>query len=102
MNIGRPKRVFEVEPISIPVPEILPEPESVSDQLLKQIDGLEALLAELAPEQDDLTQVRERLRTVLAKHTKSTEAEGEPDIEDTLLSASDDELFDYFDKDLGI
>ncbi|WP_328643850.1 SDR family NAD(P)-dependent oxidoreductase [Streptomyces canus] len=82
--------------------QILPEPESVSDQLLKQIDGLEALLAELAPEQDDLTQVRERLRTVLAKHTKSTEAEGEPDIEDTLLSASDDELFDYFDKDLGI
>lgn len=28
MNIGRPKRVFEVEPVSIPVPEVLPEPEA--------------------------------------------------------------------------
>lgn len=28
MNIGRPKRVFEVEPVSIPVPEVLPVPET--------------------------------------------------------------------------
>jgi hypothetical protein len=28
MNIGRPKRVFEVEPVSIPVPEVLQDPEA--------------------------------------------------------------------------
>lgn len=30
MNIGRPKRVIEVEPVTLPVPEMLPvtEPES--------------------------------------------------------------------------
>jgi hypothetical protein len=27
VNIGEPKRVFEVEPVSLPIPEVLPEPE---------------------------------------------------------------------------
>ena len=26
MNIGRPKRVFEVEPVTVPIPEVLPVP----------------------------------------------------------------------------
>lgn len=30
MNIGRPQRIIEVEPVSLPIPEVLPEvvPES--------------------------------------------------------------------------
>lgn len=27
MNIGRPKRVIEVEPASLPLPEVVPAPE---------------------------------------------------------------------------
>ena len=27
MNIGRPKRTFEVEPVTLPVPEDVPRPE---------------------------------------------------------------------------
>ena len=26
MNIGKPKRVFEIEPMTIPVPELIPMP----------------------------------------------------------------------------
>ena len=26
MNIGRPKRIIEVEPVSLPLPELVPEP----------------------------------------------------------------------------
>lgn len=26
MNIGKPRRIIEVEPISLPLPEVLPEP----------------------------------------------------------------------------
>jgi hypothetical protein len=26
MNIGKPKREIEVEPVSVPVPEVLPDP----------------------------------------------------------------------------
>lgn len=29
MDIGRPKRIIEVEPATVPVPESLPMPESV-------------------------------------------------------------------------
>ncbi|QNP67905.1 SDR family NAD(P)-dependent oxidoreductase (plasmid) [Streptomyces genisteinicus] len=82
--------------------QILPEPESAADRLFQQIDGLERLLSELSPEQDDVDRVRDRLRAVLAKHTGGAGTQGAPAIEDTLLSASDDELFDYFDRDLGI
>ncbi|WP_344646449.1 SDR family NAD(P)-dependent oxidoreductase, partial [Streptomyces durmitorensis] len=82
--------------------QILPEPQSAADRLFQQIDGLEQLLSELSPEQDDVDQVRDRLRAVLARHTESAGTQSGPAIEDTLLSASDDELFDYFDRDLGI
>ncbi|MFE6098330.1 type I polyketide synthase, partial [Streptomyces massasporeus] len=82
--------------------QILPEPESAADRLFQQIDGLERLLSELSPEQDDVDRVRDRLRAVLAQHTGGAGAQGAPAIEDTLLSASDDEIFDYFDRDLGI
>ncbi len=26
MNIGQPKRIIEVEPVSLPLPELVPEP----------------------------------------------------------------------------
>jgi hypothetical protein len=26
MNIGRPKRIIEVEPVAVPLPEVLPDP----------------------------------------------------------------------------
>lgn len=26
MNIGEPKRMFEVEPLTLPIPELLPDP----------------------------------------------------------------------------
>ncbi|MFE4948452.1 SDR family NAD(P)-dependent oxidoreductase, partial [Streptomyces sp. NPDC056641] len=82
--------------------QILPEPESTADRLLKQIDGLEALLLELAPGQEDLDRMRTKLRAVLTAHTGGADAAGAAGIEDALLSSSDDEIFDYFDKDLGI
>jgi len=31
MNIGRPKRIIEVEPAQLPVPETLPEPLPASE-----------------------------------------------------------------------
>ena len=31
MNIGRPKRIIEVEPAQLPVPETLPEPLPTSE-----------------------------------------------------------------------
>ncbi|MEU3743407.1 SDR family NAD(P)-dependent oxidoreductase [Streptomyces sp. NPDC032198] len=82
--------------------QILPEPETAADRLFKQIDGLESLLAELAPEPAELDQVRNRLRAVLTAQTGGADASGAEGIEDTLLSSSDDEIFQYFDKDLGI
>lgn len=27
MNIGPPKRVIEVEPVTLPIPEVLPDPD---------------------------------------------------------------------------
>lgn len=27
MNIGKPQHIIEVQPVSLPVPEVLPEPE---------------------------------------------------------------------------
>ncbi|MET9819763.1 SDR family NAD(P)-dependent oxidoreductase [Streptomyces sp. NPDC006355] len=82
--------------------QILPEPETAVDRLLGQIDALESLLAELAPEPDDLDRVRTRLRAVLAAQSSGSDTAGTDRIEDTLLSSSDDEIFEYFDKDLGI
>ncbi|MGB8939164.1 MAG: phosphopantetheine-binding protein, partial [Streptomyces sp.] len=82
--------------------QILPEPETAADRLFKQIDGLESLLAELAPEPAELDQVRNRLRAVLTAQTGGADASGAEGIEDALLSSSDDEIFQYFDKDLGI
>jgi hypothetical protein len=32
MEIGRPRRVIEVEPVELPLPEDLPEPEPVPQQ----------------------------------------------------------------------
>jgi hypothetical protein len=32
MDIGRPRRVIEVEPVELPLPEDLPEPEPVPQQ----------------------------------------------------------------------
>jgi len=31
MNIGRPKREIEVEPVTLPVPEVLPDPAPVPE-----------------------------------------------------------------------
>ncbi len=31
MNIGRPERIIQVEPIALPVPEVLPEPQPDPD-----------------------------------------------------------------------
>lgn len=31
MNIGRPERVIQIEPIELPVPEVLPEPQPDPD-----------------------------------------------------------------------
>ncbi|MEW6059631.1 MAG: hypothetical protein AB1551_05760 [Actinomycetota bacterium] len=33
MNIGKPKRVFEIEPITLPIPQVLPEPEQVPERV---------------------------------------------------------------------
>lgn len=29
MNIGRPQRIIEIDPVSLPVPDLLPDPEPV-------------------------------------------------------------------------
>lgn len=31
MNIGRPQRIIDVEPVSLPIPEVVPEPELLPD-----------------------------------------------------------------------
>lgn len=31
MDIGPPRRIIEVEPVTLPVPEVLPEPEEVPE-----------------------------------------------------------------------
>lgn len=40
MNIGRPQRIIEVEPVSLPIPEVLPEvvpePELLPDYELSE------------------------------------------------------------------
>lgn len=40
MNIGRPQRIIEVEPVSLPIPEVLPEvvpePELLPDHELSE------------------------------------------------------------------
>jgi hypothetical protein len=33
VHIGEPQRVFEVEPLAVPIPEILPEPERVPESV---------------------------------------------------------------------
>lgn len=32
MNIGKPQRVIEVEPVTLPVPEVLPDPAPAPDR----------------------------------------------------------------------
>jgi len=32
VDIGRPKRIIEVEPVSLPVPEVVPDPEPATPE----------------------------------------------------------------------
>ncbi|MGW0769414.1 SDR family NAD(P)-dependent oxidoreductase [Streptomyces sp. NPDC002676] len=71
-----------------------------------ELDRIEAALVALADDQDERARVALRLESLLSKlgggHVGPVPAAGAADVADRLESATDDELFDFLDKDLGL
>ena len=78
---------------------------------LAALDRLEAALAALTPGGDTRTRLVSRLSGLLDRLTlppddtdggTGTGTPGAPDVTDQILSATDDDLFDFIDNELGI
>lgn len=71
--------------------------------LLSELDRIEASLAVVPADDDDRSQVTERLRGLLSAWTDSRPAAGDGQDDTTdLESATADELFDLLDGELGL
>ncbi|WP_223839929.1 acyl carrier protein, partial [Nocardiopsis deserti] len=80
--------------------ELAPTEVSVSDLLLKELDRTEASFADTPFDEETRTALAIRLQDFLARLRGDTD-EGD-DIADRLGAASDSEIFDFIDNDLGI
>ncbi|MER5853572.1 type I polyketide synthase [Streptomyces sp. NPDC002012] len=70
--------------------------------LLAELDKLEAAAAENEPDTLTRAKVAMRLQAFLAKWSEGATAEADPaDVTDKLESASDDEIFDFINNELG-
>ncbi|MFI6849011.1 type I polyketide synthase [Kitasatospora sp. NPDC050467] len=67
-----------------------------------ELDRLEAVVASLAPEEIERTQVVPRLQALVARVNEAQGSRGAGTVADQLEDASADELFDFIDKELGI
>jgi hypothetical protein len=77
-------------------------PAAPSVPALAEIDRLEAVLSALSSDEEDAGKITDRLQALLWKWT---EAQGDADHhagEDDLASATDEEMFDALDKELGL
>lgn len=66
MRIGRPRRVWEVQPVSLPIPEVLPDPtpEPVPEPVPEPApEPIEPLPERVEPDQDVAGSAERPLRT---------------------------------------
>ncbi|WP_432004296.1 type I polyketide synthase [Streptomyces sioyaensis] len=73
---------------------------------LAELDRLEDLLAEVAPDDPQRARIASRLQTLLTKWHESQDTEAAPTddagVSDRINSATADEIFDFIDNDLGM
>jgi 8,8a-deoxyoleandolide synthase len=70
--------------------------------VLTQLDRLESTLAGLAPDAPDAAAARARLRALVQAWDRGQQppADG-PDVDGRLADASDDDIFDFINTELG-
>ncbi|MFI6093873.1 type I polyketide synthase [Streptomyces sp. NPDC051218] len=74
---------------------------SAAQPVLVELDKLEGMLATLTGD-DESAQITNRLEVVLSKWKEARERIAETGVEEKLESSTDDEVFDFIGKELGI
>ncbi|MFF1465894.1 SDR family NAD(P)-dependent oxidoreductase, partial [Streptomyces sp. NPDC058330] len=77
------------------------EETSAAQPVLAELDKLEGMLAAM-PGDDESAQITHRLEVVLSKWKEARERIAEIGVEEKLESSTDDEVFDFIGKELGI
>ncbi|MFB7477233.1 SDR family NAD(P)-dependent oxidoreductase, partial [Kitasatospora sp. NPDC056184] len=80
---------------------LAPEAADPSRSVIAQLDGIDAALGSIAGDDDAQTRIVSRLQALLWKWSGPTGASDEDTAEDDLDSATDDELFDALDNEIG-
>ncbi|NUU22692.1 MAG: KR domain-containing protein, partial [Streptomycetaceae bacterium] len=81
--------------------ELAPDADTATRPALDQIDRLETLLSGIPAGEADTAKIAERLQALLWKWSDTGTAPGDDTDQDTLDTATDDELFDALDRELG-
>jgi hypothetical protein len=75
---------------------------SPSQPVLAELDKLETLLAAAVGEDDETARITARLEAVVARWKETTTGTRSAVVADSLDSSSDEEVFDFIGKALGI
>jgi len=82
---------------------LVPEGASPSRPVLAELDKLETMLAAVAGEADDAATITTRLEAVVARWKETSSAGNRAaDVAKSLESSSDEDVFDFIGKELGI
>ncbi|QMU69824.1 type I polyketide synthase [Streptacidiphilus sp. P02-A3a] len=81
---------------------LVPEEVSPSRPVLAELDKLETMLTAAVGEDDDASRITARLEAVVARWKETTAGSRGATVADDLESSSDEEVFDFIGKELGI
>jgi hypothetical protein len=81
---------------------LLPEGVSPSRPVLAELDRLETMLTASVGEDDDAARITARLDAVVARWKETAAGSRAATIAEDLDSSSDEEVFDFIGKELGI
>jgi polyketide synthase 12 len=82
--------------------QLRPNGESTPPPIMGELDRLERMLGSMGANHESRDRVAERLRTLLWKLNQSEDGMGEESEEVDLQGASDDEMFNLIDRELGL
>jgi acyl carrier protein len=81
---------------------LVPEGVSPSRPVLAELDRLESMLSAVAGEDDDAARITARLEAVVARWKETAAGGRAATVAEDLESSSDEEVFDFIGKELGI
>jgi hypothetical protein len=81
---------------------LIPDQESPSRPVLAELDRLETMLTAALGEDDDAARITARLEAVVARWKEATAGGRAATVAESLESSSDEEVFEFIGKELGI